>query len=826
MGVTEGFGAEGRVIVLATIGECFGRPSVNEGIGTRTVSLPLPMRGLAVPAMQPELVDLQSLLDPNEVPLDRHLVLRRTDSRRVLCLYGQPLLAWEADDKDTERTAIALVAHQKMARQAAIAAAFEVDRTTVWRLARAWADEGVRGVELKKRGPKGPRVAQGRCRQQIVALGRRGFSRRAIARQLGLAPHTVRTVFRQEGLGAHQTAPEFFGGPAAEAPAEELPAAPGAAEPEEPTQPEAAAEPEASPAAPLRVDDSGGPEWPRMAMEPEAPAPAVGPGDGAPPRDLERVLARAHLLEEAEPQFASGPEVPCAGVLLALALVSRTALFEVAARVYGRLRPAFYGLRNLLRVLFVMALLRVKRTEGLAGRPPEALGRVVGLDRFPEVKTLRRKLNEIAAQRAARQFGAGMAKAWADAAADALGFLLVDGHVRVYSGTRPIPKGYDARRRLATRAVTDYWVNDAEGQPLFVVTSPTNAHLTEVLPEVLAEAQRTVGDRTITVVFDRGGWKPKLFRQLRDAGFHLLTYRKGKGPRVPATRFTQVTGTIDGRELDYRLADGHTRLAGFGRMRRVAIERRDDGQTHILTTREDLPALHVAYHMFGRWRQENFFKYMIQHFELDALVSSYATQPDDPEREVPNPARRELSRQRAKARRDLKALEADLGRLDAPALPGAKPPNRSRTDLLADIERQRGLVARLLARLHATPRRLPLKDVAAEGGPVLLEDERKRFTDVVKLAAYRVESELVALATPAYPRHADEGRALVREMMHTAGDLEAGPATLTVRLRPLSAPRHTAAMAAVCEELNARNLHYPGTHLVLKFAVKDAACCR
>ena len=83
---------------------------------------------------------------------------------------------------------------------------------------------------------------------------------------------------------------------------------------------------------------------------------------------------------------------------------------------------------------------------------------------------------------------------------------------------------------------------------------------------------------------------------------------------------------------------------------------------------------------------------------------------------------------------------------------------------------------------------------------------------------------MLGLVAPHYRRSLDEGRALVREMMQATGDLEVAGRTLTVRLRPLSAPRHTAAMAAVCEELNRRTLHFPGTNLLLRFAVKDTPC--
>ena len=760
----------------------------------------------------PELVNLDTLVNPEVRVLGRGAVLRCADTRRVLTLWGLPLVAWEAGDAGAQRLAMALLDHQRLAPQGAIAAAFGVTRVTVWRASRAWEKEGPAGVLPKKPGPKEPRVAKGRCRAQIVALGKKGFSRRAVARRLCLAPDTVNQVFLQEGLGRKAAGAELFAEAADGAEGGEVSCLePGEAPPGTGGAEAACSQPQEP--APL-------------AAGAEVPAPEVGPGDGAPARDLERVLAANGLLEEAQPEFVSGQEVPAAGVLMALGLAAeaKTSLFQAAEGVYGRLRPGFYGLRNLLCVLLLMALLRIRRTEGLASRAPQPLGRLLGLDRLPEVKTVRRKLNEIAARGKATLLMAAMADGWAAEMKDAVGFLLVDGHVRVYSGARPIPKAYATRRRMATRAITDYWVNDEAGMPLFVVTAPTNPALSQVLLDILAEAKSHVGDRPITVIFDRAGWKLNVLRQLRKAGYHFLTYRRGKFRPYPRERLTLHEGTIEGRKVAYTLFDTHVRIRGVGRLRCVAVERGAGKQPHIVTTREDLPTLAIPYHISGRWRQENFFKYGIEHFALDALVS-YKTQPDDPTRLVPNPAWRALSRRRGKARAELKALEAALGRLEAAPTPAAaKSVPFSRQELLAKIEKKRTQALRLWARLKALPHQVPLHQAAPTHATVLLEDERKRFTDLVKIVAYRIETELAGLLAPHYRRAPDEARALVRELLQTPGDLEVTHGTLIVRLRPLSAPRHTAPVAALCETLNRRQLHYPGTELLLKFALKDESC--
>jgi hypothetical protein len=310
---------------------------------------------------------------------------------------------------------------------------------------------------------------------------------------------------------------------------------------------------------------------------------------------------------------------------------------------YGSIGPAFYGLRTTFIALLLMALLRIKRPEALKEHSPDDLGRVLGLDRAPEVKTLRRKLSRLAALGRATDFGRALAqKRVADRGA-AMGFLYIDGHVRVYHGKRTLPKTHVARRRLAMPATTDYWVNDVTGDPVFVVTAEANAGMVKMLPGVLEQVRALVGERRITIVFDRGGFSPKLFLRLIADGFDILTYCKGPTRRVARSSFTLHEEVIDGRKVSYTLADQGVRLlAGKLRLRQVTRLSEDGHQTPVLTSRRDLSAVEVAFRMFERWRQENFFKYLREEYALDALVD-YDVVADNPARDVPNPKRIEMT---------------------------------------------------------------------------------------------------------------------------------------------------------------------------------------
>src|SRR5205807_1261356 len=201
-------------------------------------------------------------------------------------------------------------------------------------------------------------------------------------------------------------------------------------------------------------------------------------------RSMDRLLAAMGLLDDALPLFAPTRSLPRVGVLLAIPTLVASGLLSTAEKIYGSLGPAFYGLRTTLVAYVLLALLRIPRPEALKEYSPGELGRLLGLDRMPEVKTLRRKLARLAALKGSYQLGREIARQRVVERGKLLGFLYIDGHVRAYHGQRTIAKAYVTRMHLAAPATTDYWVNDQRGDPLFVVTANANAALTKMLTPV------------------------------------------------------------------------------------------------------------------------------------------------------------------------------------------------------------------------------------------------------------------------------------------------------------------------------------------------------
>lgn len=377
--------------------------------------------------------------------------------------------------------------------------------------------------------------------------------------------------------------------------------------------------------------------------------------------------------------------------------------------------------------------------------------------------------------------------------------------------------------RLSMPATTEYWVNDAAGEPVLVVTVQGNRAMTRALLDVMAEVRKVIGpDATPTVVFDRGGWSPKLFRRIRQANFHFLTYRKGHAPVYPRSSFKPLEVRKGGELVERPVRDGDTRLRGYGRCRCVAILRDDGKQTHILTSRsaEELSTGEVCERMSSRWQQENFFRYATESYALDALWT-YEIIAGDPNRLVPNPARKKLERQIAAARAERKTLQAAVGGdfvdadrvMDADTLIGRKAP-----DILRIVELDRQL-SQWSAERRPLPSHVPVSTIRNAADIVELARAPKLLLDAVKICAYHAETMLVSHLAPHLGRAEDEARGVVAAAMKLSGDLEVRDGELHVTLAPSSAPRYTRAVAGLAASLDDLGLCFPETSLRLRFRV-------
>jgi transposase len=760
----------------------------------------------------------QALPLPSPAPSDAVVInarcsLRIEADQRVIVVAGLPVHHYRAEDAVAEAYAMVFLVESGFAQQTDVARAFAVSVRTIRRYQDRYRDGGMPALGREEGWRRGRRRISGKRLRSIEMLKSQGMSNRAIAHRWGVNEKAIRKLV---GPSKPDEDPQLA-----------LPAIPTAAE-----KPAATGTPSATPSggdedrATKSTANKAGDRDPITAPETandDEPVP-MSLDEDAEDRTLDRQLAYLGLLDDAAPLFREGSSVPGVGVLLALPCLVESGLFRICRKLYGDMGPAFYGLRTTLLTLLLMALLRIKRPEQLKEKDPAAFGRLLGLDRAPEVKTLRRRLTRLAAQHCAEQLGAELARVRVDQRGHLMGFLYVDGHVRAYHGQRPIStNAYVARRHLAMPASTDYWVNDSSGDPLLVITREVDAALTKAMPRLLREVRDVVGERKVTIVFDRGGWSPQLFAAMVKDGFDVLTYRKGRCRRINERRFIRRRAKLDGRWVDYLLHDEPVRFLK-GRLRLRQVTRLCDGghQTNVITSRWDLRDIEVAYRMFERWRQENFFKYMREEFLLDALVD-YQIEPEEPTRTVPNPERRALDKEIRMARTDLAKLEREFGAAAANNAEQRRPTMRgfkiAHSRLGKQLRKARARVSRLFDQRRNLPKRVEVRELN-ERTVVKLATERKHLTDIIKMVAYQAESDLVALLRPHYARVDQEGRTLLHELFATAGDIHVADGELNLTLAPLSSPHRTHAAHGLCQILDKTATIFPGSRLRIRFAMR------
>lgn len=712
--------------------------------------------------------------------------------RRVLFVDDRPVSAWDSRDVAAEDHAVCCAVEAGLASIADFVVLLGRSQRTLHRSLANYRKGGAAALVRKKGGyAKGSRRDPAE-EHAIRSYYAQGMNRTAIAKATGRSVTHISNTIKRLGLDDDSAQTTLLDEPRPSEDRDEPVAEPivDAVGPEEPAL-------DLAPALPVEAGDVDAviePPAPIVAEKlPASPFSLLSTRAPA-PRTLERLLAYQGKLHDAPPRFVPGRDLPHVGALLAIPGIVRQGLVESGQRLYPAFGPAFYGVRTTLVCLVLLYLLRIQRPENLKEWSPVALGRVLGLDRVPEVDTLRLKLRTLAAGpiEALRD---GLVRRRIARGELCLARLYVDGHVRVYTGKYDVPSTHVAQRRIACPAAQDVWVHDALGRPILAVTQEAHPPLTDALPPILDHVEDVCGGSRPLVVFDRGGFSPKLFRELVARGYSVLTYRKGKGSDLLHEVFVPFR-RANGRAVeiaDVCLYVGAERVP----MRQITV-RQGAHRTEILTTDHESDATVLAEAMFARWKQENYFKYMVAEYAFDALAE-YGVEADDPLRELPNPAWRTLDNELRAARRKLGAalVRGEGGEA-----------------LAREVEALR-------ARRDALPRRVRVADL--DDAPVRLPARRRMLVDTLKTTAWHIETGLVEAVGPHWSRADDDARTLVAAALRSSGHLDIRGDELHVTLAPQATPARTRALVALCRALDATCTVFPGTRLTMRFAVDEAA---
>lgn len=550
----------------------------------------------------------------------------------------------------------------------------------------------------------------------------------------------------------------------------------------------------------------------------------------------ERMLAVKGQLEKTPIEFLPSEGVEFGGVLFLLPSLLATGLLSYQNH-YEPL-SGYYDLDTIILTLAFMYLCRIKNPEQLKHISPGEFGKLLGLDRVPEARNLRFKMAQIVEQKRAKKWNRELAKSWV--ITEETVFYYIDGHVKVYSGYKAnLGKKHISRLKLCLPGMTEFWINNSEGLPYFVVTGEVNEKMQEmilekILPELLENVAIKISDEQLkadpdlprfTLVFDREISSPEFFGKLwSEYRVAILTYKKNVKDKWTESDFTEHEVEIDSNKVKMELCEKNIEWNNV-KLREVRKKNNDSHQTSIITTNLKLTTILIAIKMFSRWTQENFFKYLRNEYDLDRIVH-YLINEINSSFKVVNPLHRKLTNKLKKLREKIARRKAKLYELIHENLninsDKTEDNFNKQSKVKEELQEFDTEEKELIEQRNQHSYKITIKEMEEKVRYNKLDIESKLFQNIIKMICYRAETSFSILLAASYKKKTNEMRALTKSLIKTKANIipDYKDETLTVELYSLSNPRDNKAAIEICQTLNDSETKFSGTNLKLiyKFA--------
>jgi len=594
--------------------------------------------------------------------------------------------------------------------------------------------------------------------------------------------------------------------------------------------------------------------------------------------------------------------------LLSNGLLSHNQIFTSA--------EGYYSIPSILLSLAFSFLLRIESIEKISNEPPGELGKLIGLDRIPEIKTLRTKIADLSATNQSQMWLAELSKQWMDMHPDLAGVLYIDGHQNIFYGKKNnLPARYISRMRLCMSATTDYWVCDKLGQPFFSISKSVSGSMIELIKqEIIPRLEKDVPNQPdvrlllsaphlhrFMIVYDRECYSLDFIIDMWGKRIACLSYNKYVKDLWPEEEFTEYEIVNDyGEKEKIKLAERgilieshetealseavevielvetqegktikitHKRTKPKNQMWIREVRKLTDKghQTSILSSNFTLSLILIGYYMFARWNQENFFKYMIEHYGLDMLISHFLTPISDTQ-QVVNPAYREQEKQIRSMNAKLKNIKSKFGQMhynkatqqiainekeaqekemikkeiqtkdtiDKKVIEKAVELKKKdkkeeqefakfmskKANLQEDIAIYQEQLNQLKAKRKEIPTKIPYSQLPESEKFKAVYNERKQLVDTIKMICARSELATGSLIKKdmSNPR---ESRALIEQFFNTNGDIMVDNQNKNLRIcLHHQATRHEdLILEKLCNYLNETETVFPGSDLKLHFCL-------
>jgi transposase len=211
-----------------------------------------------------------------------------------------------------------------------------------------------------------------------------------------------------------------------------------------------------------------------------------------------------------------------------------------------------------------------------------------------------------------------------------------DPHTKHYTGEQNVLEGWCAAIRWADKAMPSDFLHTVSGEPLYFETTDNFADLRPRFFEVVQRCRQVMQwpeERVLTWVVDRAIFGQEVFEKvLADPALHLITWEKGYSrqawPPPGGISGSMVIERARNRADDlrsYHLEYWDRAWPKNERLRQIVVPATNPQgrgiQVSIVTDDPESAAVVIIGLMFGRWVQENDFKYLDKHFGINQITS-------------------------------------------------------------------------------------------------------------------------------------------------------------------------------------------------------------
>ena len=492
-----------------------------------------------------------------------------------------------------------------------------------------------------------------------------------------------------------------------------------------------------------------------------------------------------------------------AGSMILYSMLERSGFLSIFERnIQIENKPESWSVRRVLQTLFFLHALRLKSVEQSKHLVGSDFEEIVG-GNFLRVQWLRNAVDEIVNSKGFEAAVEEHYKSLIKIVERQDKIFYTDGHFSTYYGMQTVPKGYDPRRQMPYRGRNTIYLHNSEGENVYMFESPTNTSLSVDIEVLVADMERLgVGLKGQTMCFDRGGFSAKCFRFLKSKRMYLLSYLKNrkKERMVDETLFESYQILIDGEEVTLRLFEKEVKDTKAGRLRTIILLN-DGKQIPIITTNPYLSAPEIVQILKQRWREENCFKYMAEHFGIDLLTTYKTEEAPDKVIERPHPKRKEINKLLTEKKRELEKLQADLAK--KVMVRG----EQSEITLKDFYETEKVLNFSIknaqfdIDYLERQRRALPTKEKKSlRQDHVIIAQKRRLLINMIKAMNYNAEKWMQEMFKKHHAKQ-DETLSVIRNLFRQPGRIVQGPNGIRVELKALDSGPMSKSLDAVLASL-------------------------